>query len=340
MLFPAGQQWQHRDELTDFVLQVRLKLLEIEKRRGRPYLLAAKVPENLLGCHFDGMDVETWVRENLVDMFVIGNGATELDIPAFRRITAGTHIKIYAGWDPLHPSEGYREPPVEYWRGLFAKCWHHGVDGVHIFNANGARPDYHYQEMLAEIGSPDRLKYQDKVFFIQRLGGSMGARVTGDLQDWHTPRDMYFLTNMFGPLPSFLANDGKADTLLELTVSDDVNAAGERLEFLRLKILLSDPSAVALPAGDRLEPTLLWTYTGHPQTNVPPAKGVEGRIEARINNILLDKPNVVGGWLEFPVQVKQMAVGDNLIGLRHSHQLADRTEQLLIEKVELEVNYR
>ena len=39
-------------------------------------------------------------------MFVIGNSATKQDIAAFRRMTAGTHLKIYAGWNPIHPSEG------------------------------------------------------------------------------------------------------------------------------------------------------------------------------------------------------------------------------------------
>ena len=339
ILFPAGEQWQHRDELTDFVRQFRLRLLEIEKQRGRPYLLAVKVPETLMGCHFDGMDVETWAREKLVDMFFLGNGATDLDIPAFRRITAGTPIKIYAGWDPLHPSEGYREPPIEYWRGLFSTCWHRGADGIHIYNANGGTPDYRYRKILAEIGSPERLKYQDKIFFLQRRGGSMGAPVTGDPQDWHTPRDFYFNTNMFGPLPTLVANDGKSDTLVTLTVSDDVNAAGERLESLRLRMLLSDPSASALPAGDLLQPARLWTYP-HPLTNLPPARGIQDRIEARINNIPLGKPRVDGGWLEFPVEANQLAVGDNLFGLRHSHQPPDRNEQLLIEKVELHVNYR
>ena len=326
----------NRLKLTDLVRRVRLGLLALEKQRRRPYLLAAKVPENLMGCHFDGMDVETWAREDLVDIFVLGCGATELDIPAFRRITAGKHIKIYAGWDPIHPSEGYREPPAAYWRGLYAKWWHDGADGVHVFNANAASGGYGYRQMLSEIGSPDKLKYLDKVFFVQRRGGSHGARITGDPRNWQTPRHMYFNTNMFAPLPASLANDGKADTLLTLKVADDVNAAGERLESLRLRILLSDPSAEALPAGQRLAAARLH----HPAMNIPPAKGIEKTIEVRINNIPLGRAHVKAGWLGWSVQPGQLAVGDNLLGVKVTGRPADAVDRVLIEKVELDVNYR
>ena len=41
---------------------------------------------------------------------------------------------------------------------------------------------------------------------------------------------------------------------------------------------------------------------GHPDgglKNIPPAKGVEDTIEARLNNAHLGKPSVEGGWLVF-----------------------------------------
>ena len=65
------------------------------KKRGRPLLLAARVPEDLIGCHFDGMDVETWVRDFLVDILVVGTRTANADIAAFRHMVKGTPIKIY-----------------------------------------------------------------------------------------------------------------------------------------------------------------------------------------------------------------------------------------------------
>ena len=40
------QQWQDRDKLTDFMRSLRIALLEVERKRGRPFLLSARVPEN------------------------------------------------------------------------------------------------------------------------------------------------------------------------------------------------------------------------------------------------------------------------------------------------------
>ena len=86
-------------------------LLEVARKRGRPFLLAARIPENLEGCHFDGIDVETWAQEELLDIFVMGCRSLDVDIPAFRRITEGTNIKLYPCVDDHHASDGYQWPP-------------------------------------------------------------------------------------------------------------------------------------------------------------------------------------------------------------------------------------
>ena len=91
---------------------------EVAQARGRPLLIALRVPESILVCTFDGIDIETWVREQLVDILITGCGASDVDVPAYRRLAEGTSVKIYPSWDVYHPTDGYRQPPVEYWRGL------------------------------------------------------------------------------------------------------------------------------------------------------------------------------------------------------------------------------
>jgi hypothetical protein len=86
-LFPVGTQWENRDHLTAFMRQVGQMMLEVEQQRGRPLLLAARVPENILGCHFDGIDIEAWTSETLLDILALGDRSSEVDIAAFRRIT-------------------------------------------------------------------------------------------------------------------------------------------------------------------------------------------------------------------------------------------------------------
>ena len=357
ILFPAGEQWLKRDLLTEFMRVLRLTLLEVEQKRGRPLLLAARIPENLIGCHFDGLDVETWTRENLVDIFVPGCRSSDVDVEAFLRLAAGTEIRLYPSFDDHHASDGYCESPVEVWRGIYANWWRQGADGAHTFNLTFTAPETaarldlprHGQPLnwerqcriWTEIGSPETLRYQDKIFYVQRRGGGHGPTVLPNPEDWHTPRHMYFNTNMFAPLPATLANDDGTDTLLTLNVADDFTTGKTRVKSIMLLLLLSDPAAEGLPAIQRLQPVTVATK-GHPDTfqNTPAVKGVEDQIEVRINNIRLRSMCVDAGWLVFPVAPEQLAIGSNLVGVSVTGRPSDLRVEIIIEKLELHVKYR
>ena len=348
-VLPPGKAWAHRDKMTDFLREFRSITQEVAHRRGRPLLVGARIPENLEGCHFDGLDIETWVREGLVDVLALGIRSFDVDIAAFRSITAGTHVKLYPSVDDHHASDGYATPPIDIYRGVAANWWRQGADGIQTFNFNHA-PDFPFRgvwdthlKAYRELGSPGTLHRKNKRFVVQRRGGGHGPTVIPNPQDWTTPRWMYFNTNMLAPLPAPLANDGKADTLLTVAVADNVGADREQVERLRLRLLLSDPSAEGLPTEKRLQKVRVATI-GHPEgrlLNIPPARGIENLIEARLNNAPLGKPSPEGGWLVFDrLPPELFAVGPNLVGLRLTHPRPKAAEPILIEKLEVEVRYR
>ena len=84
VVFPPGEAWINRDALTEFIRRLRRDLLEIAEGRGKPMLLSARVPETRAGCHFDGIDIETWVGDGLVDILALGVRSFEVDLPDFR----------------------------------------------------------------------------------------------------------------------------------------------------------------------------------------------------------------------------------------------------------------
>ena len=145
-VLPPGKAWAHRDKMTDFLREFRSITQEVAHRRGRPLLVGARIPENLEGCHFDGLDIETWVREGLVDVLALGIRSFDVDIAAFRRITAGTHVKLYPSVDDHHASDGYATPPIDIYRGVAANWWRQGADGIQTFNFNHA-PDFPFREV-------------------------------------------------------------------------------------------------------------------------------------------------------------------------------------------------
>ena len=357
-VLPPGHQWENREKLTDFMRAVRSMTLEVEEGRGRPFLLAARVPENLEGCHFDGLDVETWAREELLDIFVIGIRSFDVDVAAFRRITAGKNMKLFPCLDDHHTSDGYNWPPIEVLHGVFASWWRQGVDGVYTFNWNYApheealriglagaphypAPGPAHRQLYREIGSPQTLERKDKTFVVQRRGGGGHGPSVPVPEDWTTPRGKYFNTNMFAPLPAGLANDGKADTLLTVYVGDDVANDAARIRSITLGVLLSDPAAEGLPEDERIERTAIRIWRGRDYLyNLPPSKGIEDRIELRLNNALLGRPTVDQGWLVFAAQPDQFAVGSNLVGLRVTERPPETREEISVEKLEVQVQYR
>ena len=64
---------QHVDMMTDLVRRIRSAADEAGQRRGRPLLLAMRVPMTVDKGLFIGLEVERWLAEDLVDLLVAGD---------------------------------------------------------------------------------------------------------------------------------------------------------------------------------------------------------------------------------------------------------------------------
>ena len=121
---------------------------------------------------------------------------------------------------------------------------------------------------------------------------------------------------MLGQLPAPLDPAGRADTLLRLRVGDDVAADRDRIASLTLHVLLSDPATGDLPADQKIDSSPInpfWDYSE--LVTSPPERGIENRVQAWINGVLLKKATIEKGWLVFRPGAEVFAVGENLVGL-------------------------
>ena len=241
---PEMRAWENRDSLTLFMRSVREMLQELAAKRGRPYLLAVRVPENIEGCHYDGLHVERWVEENLVDILALGCKSFEVNLDYFKLLTKGTHIKIYPSMDDHHRSSGYEEPTLELYRGVASTFLHQGADGIYAFNwyavsailDKRAFPEQEQlrRQALCEMGKPETLALKDKTFVTQRRGGG----------GWPETADYFYAnTSAFAQLPKELSNNQTDETYIFLRVGDDVNSLAGKVSNIRLRILISDQSA-------------------------------------------------------------------------------------------------
>ena len=306
---PIGHQWEQRNAMTDFIRKVRMMLQEVAKTRNRPFLLSVRVPATVPGCHYDGLDIETWARQNLIDIIVMGVRSIDVDVAGFRRAIAGTHILLFPCIDDAHSTDGYHHPPIEFFRGAAANWWQEGVDGILTFNFANVTPEAcaavgfpvgppSHQQAYHEIGEPETIRFKNKIFVVQRRFGA----------GWEERWDFYHNNNMQAPLPAVLSS-GAMPTILTVNVADDLIGNSERLNNIHLRLLLSGAAA-----GDV--------------------------IEAKLNGVLLPAPKDAGhGWLIFAPNPRQFAIGRNLVSIRMGQRAGDSKSPVTIEKLEVHVAY-
>lgn len=243
---PPGQQWENRQHLTTFLVDLRRMLQTRAAERGRPIMLAVRIPDSVKGCQIDGFDVEAWAKQGLVDLFVIGTRTIQIDLASFRQVTSGTRVKLIPSFDSFHSADGYQaNPSVEFLRGVFANYWHQGADSVGIFNSPastpehgsrvGLRPSHHpsQAETISSIGSLETLAGRERVYAIDRRGG-------------YPHGEGYFSSNMGAQLPVKLRNN-RAVANLTLPVWEIVKSDAEgRLRLILDQCVDTDEVVVSL----------------------------------------------------------------------------------------------
>jgi hypothetical protein len=312
---PTGEQWEHRHELTTFVRQVRVMLQEVARKRGRPLLLSVRVAETIPGCHFDGIDIEAWVRQNLVDMIMIGTRSIEVDLRGFRRLTAGTHVKLYPCIDQHHSPDGYHAVPApDFLRGVAANWWQQGADGIATFNFWNELPaaakvigsqgpmfdgQSTHAQLYLEIGDPKVLAPLDKWFVVsRRYGGGFYDRQGNRWND-------YLNLNHQAPLPLTLTAD---PAWVEVSVADDLSAQSRTVDRLELRLEISGEPA-------------------------------HGQLGVKFNGVRLQDPQISDRWWVFTLTPGKLAAGRNLVTV-DGGKFDERRNPITLEKVEVHVTYR
>lgn len=215
--FKLGQEEKNMPLMTDFIRQARRRLDEISRQRGRPVLLGVRVPGTIETCIRIGLDIETWLRERLVDRLLTGGGYVCYSTPAEELVTLGHRHEV-----PVYPCINC---PVSYQlgkgnlRAAASNLWWAGADGIYLWNfqyipAPGSRgygrsaPEQ-YKQHLPEIADRWRLKYLDKSFAVN-----------------HRVWEQYQRASAPAPLPLALGrNAGQGSHTVPVRIGDDIPAA-------------------------------------------------------------------------------------------------------------------
>jgi len=166
---PVGQT--ELNQMTNLMRTINDILEREGRKRGRPFLLAVRTPDDIEYSTAIGLDIETWMEESLMDIF-LPSGYFRLNTWEYSVDLGHEHgVQVYPCLSETrvgdeNPSKRFRglayslRASDECYRGRTMNGWHSGADGIYIFNVFDP-----HREMFWEIGDPDTLWTLDKVYF-------------------------------------------------------------------------------------------------------------------------------------------------------------------------------
>ena len=239
-LFRHGEERTGAPLITTLIRDTRTMLDEVGKQRGKQLGMAVRVPNSIEGCTMLGLDVVEWIEDGLVDIVVPCSffaQHTDEDAAEWVAAAADSPVRIHFGMDEGYqtgavlglgaPYYQVRDPLMqaltpEMVRGLAARHWRAGVDGIYLFNGPGSLTTYGVdrRELLDQIGSALRIEHMDKRYAVMRRTGSFPNCYPQQHQ-----------------LPSELTDQ---PTVFAIDVADDLATAGARVRHVHLELLLSE----------------------------------------------------------------------------------------------------
>lgn len=152
--------------MTDFMREVRRTVDAAAKKKGRHIGVSVRVDHKL--HRLWGCDVETWMKERLIDILVVGQyglGGYTFDLTPFVKMAEGTGCFVFfseeaitAGRDPTPQDEADRKAgklpakkrgnlSVEDYCNRARNWYSQGATGIHLFNESRV-------EVLKVLGDP------------------------------------------------------------------------------------------------------------------------------------------------------------------------------------------
>ena len=160
--------------MTDFMRRVRAGTRDISEKRGRRFRLMARVPPTIAKCLDIGLDVPTWIKEELADLFILMDkdyldmGA---DVRGLVALARGTSCKIGGGLEHSVKGYGHAGPDTLYAGAL--SYWRQGASCIYLFNYDchrelGAALPYTPEEVqvLREIHDPNVISRRNKRYCV------------------------------------------------------------------------------------------------------------------------------------------------------------------------------
>ena len=262
--------------LTDLFRRIRRMADAVGVQRGRPILLAIRAPDSLGYAKALGLDIEQWMKEDLIDIW-IATGYFRLQDWSQTVASAHEHgVQLWAALDESRIAKRENRNSLEIYRARIQNAWNAGVDAVWLFNFFYGRDDPQFK-LLTEAGDSDSLARKNKIYVTEARGRGGASRFLKDGDRFFTrPRTV-------SPSDPVTLTPNETATI-PLLVGDDVQAVDEH--------------------GDTTQVTL--------RIQASPGSGRDDLI-VRFNDHVLKNERRAGNWVEYIVRPAIVKQGPNQV---------------------------
>ncbi len=160
--FGAPARSEECEMITECMRKIHRTAEAAGRKRGRPVLIAVRVPDSTGYARDAGLDVEQWMKEKLFDIYIAGFYLRLNPWEYSRRLCDRNGVKFIASLDesrirPTHPA--FDRHSLEGYRAREAAALQAGADGLYYFNRN--------RGFLRNFrGNLDNIRFDDKNYFI------------------------------------------------------------------------------------------------------------------------------------------------------------------------------
>ncbi len=163
-----------RPILTHWIAEVH----EAVKSSGTNRELVIRIPASIEGCYSVGMDVEAWIKAEIVEALV---GQTfsgpelvnsNADYSNLVQIAQGSSCRIIGAIQSHVDSDRLGEGPISITRACASNYWAQGIDGLYLAHWFGLWPyKAEFYEKLRELPHPDIMAPRDKFYYVPTTTG-------------------------------------------------------------------------------------------------------------------------------------------------------------------------
>ncbi len=169
---------EETESITRLMRRVRRMADDRGRERGRPLLIAVRVMDSPELNQAMGLDLVTWLKEDLVDLVIVGEVALA---PWEETIRLAHRYGV-----PVYPCirrsmVGEERGSPESFRAQALTAWKKGADGIYLFNLF---PDEKHDRKYRELGDPNGLERLDKLYSLDPVGRESFKRYIHDFEKY------------------------------------------------------------------------------------------------------------------------------------------------------------